>query len=203
MVAVPSQPPPLDDEDQRLLLHGVAWDQYCALLDALGDTAGLRVTYLDGALELMSPSSAHEVWKKIFARFLEAYAEEADINLNGFGSTTYRNKKAKRGAEPDECYTIGRGKTVPDLAIEVVLNAPKIDKLDVYRGLGVGEVWIHHRGKLTIHVLTPEGYVEREKSALLPELDLELLMSFVRPDEDQTPLVKAYRAELRRLASLS
>lgn len=36
----------------------------------------MRVTYLEGQLEIMSPSRSHEMLKKLIARLLEAYAEE-------------------------------------------------------------------------------------------------------------------------------
>ena len=54
------------------------------------------------------------------------------------GSWTLKSKKHKRGAEPDECYIFGKKKTNrPDLAIEVEWSSGGIDKLDVYRKLGV------------------------------------------------------------------
>jgi hypothetical protein len=41
------------------------------------------------------------------------------------------------------------------------------------------------------------AYEGRERSELLPGLDLDSLARFVRPGENQTALVKAYRAVLR------
>jgi len=70
------------------------------------------------------------------------------------------------------------------------------------RGLGVGEVWVQRKSVLKVHVLSGDAYVERASSALLPALDLDLAAPPFRVDEDQTPLVKVYRAELRaRVAS--
>lgn len=198
MVAVPSQPPQPGDPEQRILFHGVSWSQYTMLLAALED-GGPRVTYLDGAVELMSPSRLHERTKTILARLLEAYAEETGIELDGQGSTTFRSEAQRRGAEPDECYSVEEGDkdAPPQLAIEINLSPPKIDKLEVYRWLGVGEVWIYRADGLTIHVLDRGRYRVAERSALLPDLDLVLLLSFVRPSERQTSLVRAYRRALR------
>ena len=59
--------------EQRMVIHGVSWKDYVILREAL-DTPGLRMTYCEGVLELMSPSRAHELWKKSAARLIEAYA---------------------------------------------------------------------------------------------------------------------------------
>ena len=185
--------------EHRVLLHRVPWSTYVVLRDSLDDQRSrVRLTYLEGALEIMTPSDAHEESKTILARLLEAYAEERDVDLDGHGSTTFRDEAVDRGLEPDECYTIGARRSVPDLAIEVVCSPPRVDKLAVYRGLGVREVWIYRDGRIAVHVLGPKGYAVRARSALLPDLDIELLESFVRTDARQTPLVKKFRAELRR-----
>ncbi|MGZ3455911.1 MAG: Uma2 family endonuclease [Polyangiales bacterium] len=197
MVAVvrAAQPHP----EERLLINGVTWSTYVVLRDSLDDQrSGVRLTYLEGAMEIMSPSDDHEASKTIIGRLVEAFAEESDLDLDGYGSTTFRKESVERGLEPDECYTLGPKKEVPDVAIEIVLSAPKLDKLAVYRGLGVPEVWIYRDGSLTVHVLGPKGYRAQKKSALLPDLDLDLLASFVRFDERQTKLVKAFRAEVRK-----
>ena len=56
-----------------MLINGVTWKDYVILREAL-DTPGLRMTYCEGTLELMSPSLAHEVDKKSIARLVELYA---------------------------------------------------------------------------------------------------------------------------------
>lgn len=129
-------------EDRRFVLHGVPWETYVALRDTLDESgSGLRMTYLEGTLELMSPSRNHEDYKKIIARLVEAYAEEKDLDLRGYGGMTFRKKAKKRGLEPDECYSLGRMGKRPDIALEVVVSSGLVDKLDVYHGLGVPEVW--------------------------------------------------------------
>jgi Uma2 family endonuclease len=52
------------------------------------------------------PSPEHEMIRKVIARLLERYAEEADIVTHGYGSTTFRNEAKTQGLEPDECYYI-------------------------------------------------------------------------------------------------
>jgi Uma2 family endonuclease len=185
-------------EDRRFLLEGVPWETYVMLRDTLdAGGSGLRMTYLEGSLELMSPSRNHEDYKTIIARLLEAYAEEADLDLRGFGATTFRKKAKKRGLEADECYALGRLGKRPDIAIEVVVSKRLLDKLAVYHGLGVPEVWQWEEGKLTVYGRTAQGYEAQARSAVLPGLDLDHLSGFVALDANQTAQVKAYRRSLR------
>jgi Uma2 family endonuclease len=183
------------DPDQRVFLYGATWADYERLLAVRGEKAVPRLTYLAGVLELMSPSISHEDIKKLVARLLEAYADHLELDLNGFGSWTLKRKKDERGCEPDECYTLGPPGRVPDLAIEVVWTSGGIDKLDIYRKLGVREVWIWQDGRLDPYLLRGERYVRASKSKLLPQVDLALLASFV-PAPSQAKAVRALRARL-------
>ena len=66
--------PPDDDRDQRVIMHGLDWWQYETMLAVRGDRSVPRMAYLEGELELMSPSKTHEIIKTTIARLLEAYA---------------------------------------------------------------------------------------------------------------------------------
>lgn len=174
------------------------WTTFEAFLVARGDT-GPRVTFLDGVLELMSPSFNHELVASSIGRLLETWALEFDVELNALGSLTIKQSRKKAGVEPDKCYFIGPVGTrrTPDLAVEVVWSAPLLDKLEVYRRLGVREVWVWAEGKITPWYLGASGYSRRRKSKVLPEFDLGLLNKFVTR-VDQHAAVKAFRAVLRR-----
>jgi Uma2 family endonuclease len=155
----------------------MSWQAYEALLAWRGESSGVRMTYLEGELELMTPSLDHEDQEIRIGRLVEAWAEEMDIVLEGAGSWTLKDPTVERGAEPDECYVRGplrKGK-VPDFAIEVVWTHGGIDKLEVYRKLGVREVWIWKDGELAFYALRGETYVHAARSAVLPELDPALM----------------------------
>jgi Uma2 family endonuclease len=187
-----------DEDEQRILLAGVPWSVYVMLRDSL-DGPGLRMTYLEGMLEIMSPSRTHEVSKKQIARLLELFCLERDIPLFGYGSTTFRKEERERGLEPDECYCRGADRDTPDIALEVIITRGSIDKLDVYRGLGVREVWVFEAGRFQLFALRGEGYAPIPVSEVLPEVDLAELARFAA-DADQHAALKAYRAALRREA---
>src|SRR5262245_55809292 len=106
-----------ESDDQLFTINGVTWEAYEAICEALSDHAGLRMTYLEGTLELMSPGKTHEWVKSTLRRLIEVYAEEMRIDLSAYGSTTFRKKAKKRGAEPDECYFLDLRRETPELAI--------------------------------------------------------------------------------------
>lgn len=170
---VTTTPVPIPDAaDQRVRLYGVGWAEYEALCAMRGDGSVPRITYLEGTVELISPSLDHEYIKKNLARLVEAWAVRERIRVTGLGSWTVKKAEAERGAEPDECYVLGDRRDRPDLAIEVVITSGGIDKLAVYRGLDVPEVWFWEGGKLSVWVLGAHGYAQVDTSALLPTLDL-------------------------------
>jgi Uma2 family endonuclease len=188
---------PSDDRDQRVFLHGVSWARFLDVVGARGESSAVRVTYLAGELELMSPSFSHESIKKTIARLVEAYADELGLDLYGAGSWTLKSKLKKLGIEPDECYSIGKPSRVPELAIEVFWTSGGLDKLEVYRGLGVREVWVWKKEKISAYLLRGDRYVRAARSRLLPGLDLALVARLaVRPD--QPVAVRELRAELRK-----
>lgn len=190
------------DADARVAIHQVPWRTYVAMRDMLDEAgSGVRLTYLEGTLEITSPSRDHESLKTLLARLIEAWADETGRDLEGLGSTTFRKEALERGLEPDECYCVGELRDLPDFAIEVVVSSALVDKLEVYRGLGIREVWVLKDELLTVYKLADASYVPQTTSDILPALDLALLASFVRSDAKQSAAVRAYRAELRARSS--
>jgi Uma2 family endonuclease len=184
--------------DHRVILYGVAWSGFEAQLALRGDASGPRIAYLDGALELMSPSRDHERIKSYLGRLIEAYALERGIDLSPYGSWTLRSAPKASGVEPDECYIIGGDQRAerPDLAIEVDWTSGGLDKLEIYRRLEVAEVWVWRDGEISIHALRGGGYERVEYSTKLEGIDVRLLASFLdHPTVIQA--VRAFRAALR------
>jgi Uma2 family endonuclease len=184
--------------DQRTYLRSVSWKHYEDLLAMRGDHSAPRIAYLYGDVEIMSPSRPHEWIKTTLARLIEAWADEMEIELDGAGSETLKSEPKERGVEPDECYLIGgHRRPMPDLAIEVVWTSGGLDKLEIYRGLGVREVWVWDKNAIQVYVLRWGRYREHPKSTVLPTLDLPLLVRCMR-QPSQTLAVRALRRELRR-----
>ena len=189
--------PPIAPPEQRVVLEGVSWQQYEGLLAILGnDFPALRLSYLEGSLEIMTNSPLHEELKKTIGMLLETYFQITRTRFHGIGSATFRKAAKQRGLEPDECYCLGHKKEVPDLAIEVVVSQGLVDKLEIYRGLGIAEVWVWQAGTFTLYHLRTEGYEQVPASKLLPNCDINLLASYVKPEE-QFDAVMAFRAALQ------
>lgn len=91
------------ETEPRIPLVGVTWDEYETMIAAVGNRPRLRLSYLEGTLEI-------------------------------------------------------------------------IDKMAIYAGLGVQEVWVWQAGAMTVQRLRSDGagYEAAVRSELLPELDLDL-----------------------------
>jgi Uma2 family endonuclease len=191
----------IHDRDQVVVLHNVSWAQYMALDRARGEDVGSpRMAYLDGELELMTTGRRHEIDKTLLARLVECFAEEAEIELVGMGSTTFRKKAKRAGLEPDECYCIGHVGDVPDLAIEVVQTSGGVDKLEIYRRLDVAEVWFFVAEQCEIYRKWGDGYQRRARSVAVRGIDLDEIARIVIDsiDAQQTSVVRKYRRALRK-----
>jgi len=186
--------------DQRVFLRGVTWSEYETLLAMRGERAVPRIYYSEGVGELMSPSRQHERIKKVIARLVEAYGDEMGIDMDGIGSWTLKKKGLERGAEPDECYSMGdddEDRDVPDFVIEVVWTGGGLEKRELYFALGVKEMWIWENDRLTVHSRRSDGYEAVPRSEFLPALDLELLARHVRL-QGHSAAVREYRTALRQ-----
>ncbi|MBE9136991.1 Uma2 family endonuclease [Nodosilinea sp. LEGE 07088] len=180
----------LEDSEERRVFSQVSWQQYEALLADLGEKSPYRVHFLAGDLEIVAPSRRHESGKTRIGDLLLIYFLETNTEYFPMGSTTLRRPERQAGGEPDESYCIGLDKEFPDLAIEVIVTSGSINRLELYRRLGVREVWfwqsvgeasrnenrlaLYHRREDAQFAATA-GYEAIARSELLPGLDIELL----------------------------
>ncbi len=186
------------EREERFLSSEVSWQQYEALLVKLEDNSYYRVTYLDGVLEIVSPSRRHEGAKKRIGALLEVYFEETDTEYFPLGSTTLHRQERRGGTEPDESYCIGSEKEFPDLAVEVVFTSGGVDKLAVYKKLEVTEVWFWENTQFSLYHLRGDKYESISVSELLPALDITLLAAYI---QHPNPLlaIKEFRKQIRNL----
>ncbi|MDJ1171179.1 MULTISPECIES: Uma2 family endonuclease [Roseofilum] len=172
MVITPSS---IEANPNAVLVGNLTWDKL-ETLDAGFVGTGARLTYLDGYLQIMSPlSEAHEEPKKTLSQLLEAYLRVKNIRFYARGSTTLGSQDLGGRKEPDESYCLHEKKSIPDLAIEIVLTSGGIDSLEVYRRVGVPEVWFWEDGAIAVYSLQSTEYRLVKNSELLPDLDLRSL----------------------------
>ncbi|HWE37085.1 MAG TPA: Uma2 family endonuclease [Isosphaeraceae bacterium] len=184
-----TSPPSTDlDLPAPTVLRGVPWSTYVRLRDEPRNY-GLRMTYYDGTLEIMSPEYIHEASSERLGSLVRAAAKHSNLAYIAAGSTTFRlpgqRKRKGHGKEPDRCFYIAsvpriRGKKnldfpadpPPDLWIEVDNRGSSRGRLPVYARLGVPEVWRYDARKNTLWFgrRAGETYEAIEHSLCLPIL---------------------------------
>lgn len=197
----------------QVVLRGVSWATYEALIHDLESEPGKRLTYDQGILEIMVPLPPHEGYKKLMGRLVEVATEEAGVEIRSLGSTTWRRENLHKGLEADECYYIQneqavRGKSnidlmtdpPPDLAIEVDNTSSSMNRLDIYAALGVPEVWRYDGETLTIYRLVEGNYNPQEISDVLPLLKRSDILRFLQVSQTmgETSWIREFRQWVRR-----
>jgi Uma2 family endonuclease len=185
-------------DDHIVLLRNATWSDYQRMLELRGERPVPRVAYLNGVLQLMSPSREHEEIKSMLGRLVETWCLARGVEFRVFGSWTLENREEERGVEPDECYVFSddADPKQPDLAIEVIWTSGGLDKREIYRALGVQELWFWRRGKITAFALRGRRYEEIPSSLVLPGIDLAQLVTFLdRPTVSKA--IRDYQAALR------
>ena len=167
--------------DNKIVIYDVSWETYERLLSDLSDRSSPRLTYDRGRLEIMSPTEEHEELNRSLAALVEAVAEALEIDIRSLGSTTFRRQDLERGFEPDSCFYVQSLSKLesnrrvdleldppPDIVIEIDISHSSMEKLALYREMGVPEVWRHDGDSVTIHVLQEKGYETAETSRAFP-----------------------------------
>jgi len=179
-------------DEQRLTLPShYSWQQFLDLEVWLADTAGLRIAYLDGNIELMTLGETHEGIKGVLRFLLEVYFVEKGIRFFPVGSATRRDQTKDVSFEPDESYYLGEKKSYPDLAIEIIVTSGNMNKLEKYSRFAIPEVWFWQNNQLFLYHWQESGYVQIYRSELLPDLDVDLLLKCL-----QMPNILEARLEL-------
>jgi Uma2 family endonuclease len=185
-------------QNSQLSLPAVTWEQFELLEVAFAEIGGVRFIYLDGVLEIMTPSADHEDYKSTIGLLLETYMRKTGLRFYARGSATLGNKSLGGQKEPDESYNFEVKKPIPDLVVEVIITSGSISLLQLYQRLGVPEVWLWQDGVLDIYYLEVTGYRLIDRSRFLPELDLGILSKYINY-HDQYDAVTEFIDELENL----
>jgi Uma2 family endonuclease len=168
--------------EQRFVLPGHhRWEQF-KILEALiaAEYPGVRLSYLDGNVELMTLSPEHELLKCLLEALLVTYFVQMGMDVIPMGSTTLQTEIKGSSTEPDLSYRFQSDSAMPDLAIEIVLSSGGIEKLPKYQRLGVAEVWFWQNDTLQLYRLRGDTYDVIAQSEALPNLAIDLLVRCVQ-----------------------
>ena len=179
---------PAPCSDRRQVFRGVSWDVY----DALSEGAARETTCawpMTGRTWRSRPrATSTSTSRSCSILIIKAVASWLDIDHVPCGQTTWQREDAGKGLEADLSYYFDPEKIRaaiealareskdpadypwPDLAIEIDISPPEVDRPSIYAALRVAEVWRLVKGKtLIIEQLQPDGsYAPAEASRFLP-----------------------------------
>jgi Uma2 family endonuclease len=209
-----SHPRRMPEAGECILLQNISWKTYERLLDEVGESSSIRLTYDEGNLEIMSPSRPHDSIKKLIGRMIEALTVELAIPMDCLGSTTIKRPDIRKGLEPDECYYIQNEPRVrqkrdinfktdppPDLAVEVDISYHAASRERIYAALGVAEIWLYDGQALhALHRDEDGEYQPAEMSRALPFLRVRDLERFIDMlfNKDQTTIIREFTKWVRK-----
>ena len=171
--------------DTRFVIYGVAWDDYERFVDSIREGEICRVAFDGKDIEMMTLGPWHESEKSLLEAFIAIVAGELKIKRQPLGSTTWKRQKLNRAIESDLCYYFEIAKLEayaaalrsnnvddypnPDLAVEIDISKPKIDRQGIYAALEVPEIWRSRKQSVSIEQLGRDGrYVKASRSRFLP-----------------------------------
>src|SRR5262249_41861633 len=166
---------------------------YEELLAQVGETRhGLRLSYNDGTLKIMSLSLEHETYADFIKALVMQIRFRLRINIRAAGSTTLRKQKKTKGNEPDASFYVQTAAAVgnrldlnfevdppPDIAVEVDIYHDSTDNDPIYAALGVPEIWRYDGWEMTILHLQGNHYVAAKASLAFPLLTAAILTEFL------------------------
>lgn len=164
--------------EQRIIKYGISWQQFKAIQASFEDIPGVRLSFIDGTLEIITIHEPHEVISTILGVLLALYFAEVGINVYGTGSVTLEAQEKGASIEPDLSYYIGEseGKEYPDLAIEVIFSSGSNKKLIKYQRFQVREVWLWDQENISVYRLREQAYEQISQSEFFPNLNLTSLV---------------------------
>ena len=199
-------------DDSIFIEHGVSWDDYEELLEAVGEARGLRISYDEGTLQVMTLSSRHERYTWLIGQLVGVLSMRRRIRVLYYGSSTMKKQRKQKGVEPDACFYVQNAQLVgtkdeidfstdppPDIAVEIDLHRDSISKFSIYAGLGVPEIWRYDGDSLTIYHLQKGQYQPSEASQALPLITGTVLTEFLArtSNEDQYDILIAFEDWLK------
>jgi Uma2 family endonuclease len=173
--------------ERRVVYRGVDWTFYNELVDSIPETSAIHVDYDGKDLEVMAKGWEHDRSKRRLGRIVDIVADEYGIPFEDNGQTTWKRPGLGRGLEADESFYFQPEKLAaaaaadsrhskdiadypnPDLAIEVDISTPQVDRAGIYAALRVVEVWRFDGHEVIIERLTAQGnYEPVDASGFLP-----------------------------------
>ncbi|MCL1467550.1 Uma2 family endonuclease [Argonema galeatum] len=196
-----------------IVLNGIKWETYKALMADAGDGRAWRIAYDEGVLEIRMPLQEHEQPKIVLAYFVTAIADELEIETMELGALLLEREDLRRAIEPDTCFYIQneslvRSKIIdlqtdplPDLAIESDYTSSSLNKFTIYASLGVPELWRYRNQSLQVYQLVEGRYEQTDTSLAFPFLPIAEVPGFIEQSISigQRSAVRLFRERIRKI----
>jgi Uma2 family endonuclease len=198
-----------------LTLPQMTWADYEELLKEVGEASGLRISYIEGVIHIMTLSVEHEGYSRFIERLVDRISFILHIKILFFGSATMKKLREEKGIKPDACFYIQSIPLLhnpalpdysvdppPDVVVEIdIHHKSDEDKFAIYAALGVPEMWIYEKKKVSFYLLRKGKYVLVRKSKALPILTSKVLTEFINrtQKEDQYETLLAFEEWLNTL----
>ena len=186
-------------DDASVTFNEVSWDEYEELLEQVGEAPGLRISYDNGSLQVMTISSQHEKYASFISSLIAGIRLRLRIDILAFGSSTMRKRKRKKGNEPDACFYVQTASIIgnriqldfetdppPDIAVEIDVHHDSRSKFPIYAALGVPEIWRYDGQAMTMYHLVQDAteieapsYIEQDTSSALPMLTAKVMTEII------------------------
>ena len=202
----------------RLRFAGVGFDVYERLIRATPERTAIRMAYDGKDLEIMVTGPVHDDYGWFLDRFINVVARVVGVRRRALGRSTWIRPEVKRGLEADQCYVFDPAKLEvvnellarkvndiagypnPDLAVEVDISRPQVDRLGIYAALQVPELWRFDGELVSIEQLGLDGqYVDTGRSRWVPVTAADV-MRWLAAEDTRDP--DAWEDRLRAWAEL-
>lgn len=175
-----------------IVMNGVRWETFKALMADVGDGRAWRIAYDKGVLEIRMPLPEHEEPKRLIEDFVTAIVDKLEIEIRSLGALLLEREDLTRAVEPDTCFyiqneSIVRGKKSielpndppPDLVVESDYTSSSLNKFTIYASLGAPELWRYRNETLQVYQLIDGKYELTNQSLAFPFLPLAEIPGFI------------------------
>ncbi len=207
-----------DIPDRRVVFRGVDWSFYDQLVESIPEWRKIHVDYDGKDLEIVRYGILHHYALNLLGIIVSTSAEVSETPFMGLGGPTLKRREVSVGLEAGASYHFDHEKRAitcaalkrhsndiadypnPDLAIEVDMTPPQVDRAGIYAALRVAEVWRFDGERVAIERLTAEGaYQSVDASGFLP-IRAETVRRWLvdEKSDDDTAYSRRFRAEIQR-----
>ena len=139
------------------------------------------------------PSQQHERAAQLLGFVVACVADGFEFDYEALGMTTWKRPDMDKGLEADQCYYIRNALLArqreeldleidppPDLAIEVDITSSSLNRMGVYAGLKVPELWHFYGLRMSMYQLGTDGeYHPCQTSLSFPGLTAADVVRFI------------------------